>query len=74
MANHAPHPLRRPRRGDRRPRRRFSLEVRQLGATTANLPEPLRGGLIGWLFELLLLLRRGRRATAAAKRKPSHHP
>jgi hypothetical protein len=50
------------------------LEVRQLGATTANLPEPLRGGLIGWLYELLLLLRRGRRATVAAKRKPSHHP
>ena len=56
------HTLRRPRRGGRRPRRRFSFEARQLGATTADLPEPLRGGLIGWLYELLALLRRARRA------------
>ena len=76
MANRSSHPTHGSRRNSRRPRprRRFSYEARQLGATTADLPEPLHGSLIGWLYELLTLLRRTRRENPDPERNPPHRP
>ena len=46
----------------RRAPKHFSQELLQLGEMTASLPEPVRGGVIKWVRELLALLRRSRRA------------